>query len=437
MVYFRDGIFSKILAVFLCVLIAAEVQTAFSGQETPLMRFANARQDYIDGNFKGAIRNLEEIIKVVDGSRPEFRDFIGHVFLLLGASSEKLGEGEAARGYYRRAAELLGQAVPRIEGLNLSGLVLLDQVFTKAAVPLPQGVPVETDPQLAKYMRAKDAYSFGDIDNAKNYVESLLTDLSFVTGRDVFKGETYLLAGAIYERLRDKKLAVSNFCKAKSLLGEGRTFEGLDLGKLEYYRVECPGVGGAIASERAVPVTRTRGRGTTLGTVLMSLLLTAVVGGLVWFLFFSKYSPFKTGFNASCFTTKWEYSVVADYIGPKGTVTLTPSNQAPNPNENNNWEDQVTYTLSATGGGTLERIVMNWDVTIGGGDNAMRHDIISVDGVEKLNVTNTFSEPCSRPGTKKYTGVYTRMSTGTFTIKHKVELSNPARIAATMEATKK
>lgn len=436
----RDRTLTKFLSIILCLLIAAEAHFAFSSQqETPLMRFANARQDYAEGKYAAARQNLEAIVRVLDENRPDLRDFLGHVYVLLGACSEKLREDETARRYYRKALGLLGRVDPTIEGLNLGALPLLGEIFAGGMDQPSRQALAETDDLTIKFSRVKEAYLSDNMDYARGLVETLLADLGQVGGRLALKGETYLLAGAIYESLKLKDLAVRYYCLARTLLGEGKSFEGLNLRTLRYYGEPCQEPGTAIAGrEIAAPV---RGRGSSLlSTILKSLLISAAVSGLIYYLFFSKNGPFKKKssdgtYSSSCFSTFWKFSVEGTWAGAKGTITLTPD-AYPNPTENNNWQDQVTYTLAASGG-TLTDISLTMDLTIGGGDNGKRRDIVSVDSAVIFDQTNTFPESCSNAKKITFPAIYSRNSLGSFTVTHKVELSGASAVAASMAVVNK
>ena len=431
----RDRHLSKFLSILLCFLIAAEAHFAFSQQETPLMRFAAARQDFADGNFGAAKLNLEAIVRTLDANRPDFRDFLGHVYVLLGACSEKLREDDAARRNYRKALDLLGRKDPTIDGVNLGALPILGEIFAVEAAPPARDVLAETDDLALKFNRVKESYFAGNMDYARGLFETLMVDLGQTSGRLGLKGETYLLAGAIYESLKLKDMAVKYFCLGKTILGEGKSFEGLDLRTLRYYGEQCPESGTAIAGQEIAAPARGRGS-SVMSTILKSLLISAAVTGLIYYLFFSKNGPFKkkggggTTYSSSCFTTFWKFSVDGTWIDSKGTITLTPD-AYPNPNENNGWQDQVTYTLAATGG-TLSDISLIMDLTIGGGDNGKRRDIVSVDDVVVFDQTNTFTESCSSARKITLPALYTRNSTGNFTVKHKVELTGAAGLSASM-----
>lgn len=432
MLSIKDHFFTKFLAIFLCVFFAAEAHLVFSGQETPLMRFANAKQDYANGKYAAARQNLEAIAAILDENRPDFRDFLGHVYVLLGACSEKLKADDAARKSYRKALEFLGRGEPTIEGVSLGGLPIFGEVFG-GEIPTPaREVFTETDDLTLKFNRVKEAYFSNNLDYARGLLETLLADLGRAEGVPGLKGRTYLLAGAIYEALKSKDLAVKYYCLAKTLLGEGTSFEGLKLQSLVYYGERC----GAPAAAIAGPVTAApaRGRGSRLmGTILKSILISAAVSGLIYYLFFSKNAPLgknngNGGFSSSCFSTFWKFSVEGTWFGTQGTITLTPD-AYPNPNENNNWQDSVTYTLAASGG-FLNSIKLTMDLTIGGGDNGKRRDIVSVDDTVVFDQTNTFTEACSSAKKITFPAIYARNALGTFKVTHKVELSNASRVSA-------
>jgi len=437
----REYNFTKAIAVFLCLFLAVEAHLAFSGQETPLTRFAGARQEYNEGKYDAAKRNLEAIVGALNPNRADFRDFLGHVYILLGACSEKLRETETARRHYAMALELLGGGDPSVEGVNLGALPLLGEMFSGAAAAAParEAAVAATGDLDIKFTRVKEAYFADNLDYARGLVETLMSDLGQVGGRLALKGETYLLAGAIYESLKLRDLAVKYYCLAKSILGEGKTFEGLSLRSLRYYNDPCEPAGAAIAGREVTGTSRGRGS-SVMSTILKSLLISAAVSGLIYYLFFSKNGPFKkkdkTTYNSSCFSTFWKFTVEGVWeAGQQGTITLTPD-AFPNPTENNSWQDQVTYTLAATGG-TLASISLTMDLTIGGGDNGKRRDVVSVDNVVVFDQTTTFTEACSAQKKITFPALYTRDGLGSFTVNHKVELSESAVVAASMAVVKK
>jgi len=425
----------KVLAVILCLIIAGEAHYALSqqgqgsGQADPLeTQFNTARTAYLAGDFEAAKTVLEKLIADLEGV--EGRDtFKGTTYLLAGATYEQLKFRELAIKYDCKAKAILG-AGKTIEGIDLKTLKYYDADC--GGVIAGQVGVLEI-----QFNDARAAYFAGNFEVAKTLLEKLIADLGVIEGQDTFKGTTYLLAGATYEKLKFRELAIKYYCKAKAILGAGKTIEGLDLKKLKYYTADCAAaIAGAVA---AAPKGRS-----FFGSVFGILLSVAILGCVVWYLFFSKNAPFKkkattttTTFKSSCFSTTWHFTIHSEWSGSLGDVTLTP-NQVPQPSENNGWEDQVTYTLASSGGGTLLSVSLILDITIGGGDNAKRHDIVTIDGVERLNQSNSFSQACSSPGTIKYDNVYSRSSLGSFTAKHKVELSSSVgSIATSMKVIQK
>ncbi len=269
-----------------------------------------------------------------------------------------------------------------------------------------------------QFENAKNLYFAEKYEEAKVELEKIMNAFASLEGYELLKGRTYLLLGASYEKLKYKELAIKYYCRAKEILGVGKTIEGLELKKLKYYKADCAAMTGRATGRRS---------GSFIGKALGTLLFIGALGGLVWYLFFSPNAPFKKKsetytFRSVCFSTFWKFTIHSEWMGPYGEITLSPANTAPQPNENNNWDDSVTYTLSASGG-TLVSVSLVLDVEVGGGDNGRRHDQAWVDGSLVLDETNTFSQSCSSPGKVYYADIYGRSSLGSFTLRHKVELS--------------
>jgi len=414
----RERAVCKVLAVVLSVLICVEAPVVLSGQEqSQLDKFASAKMDFVSGRNAAAKQKVEEIIKATDESKAETRDFLGQAYALLGASCEFLGLSESAKKHYRKAAELLGGQKPAVPGVSFSGLTVFDGMFGA-------GGQKTRDPLTESFIKGRDAYFGRRYEEARSILEKLIKDLSAVSGRDSLRGQTFLVAGAVCEKLELKGTAIQYYCEAKAILGTGKTIPGLTLKELLYYDEKCPGEGGVFAGPQ-VEV----GRGSpTIGRILRTLFYVAMLGGVIWFLFFSKNAPFKrmiggggdSEYSSACFSTIWKFEGTVDWApGQEGILRLEP-NVFPQPSQNNGWDDTVSYALTAVGG-TAVSVSLAFSLDIGGGNVATRHDIITVDGTEVLNVTNTFSEACASPGKKTYENVYRRENTGTFTIRHKVE----------------
>ncbi len=173
-----------------------------------------------------------------------------------------------------------------IEGLDLKKLKYYRADCAAIAAILETGVGAESDELVARYNQAKIGYFAGAYEASKAVAESLITSLGAIDGRDTFKGQVFLLSGAIYEILDFKELAIKYYCRAKAVLGEGTTIEGLKLDALKWYKETC---GGAAVAGAAV---RTAGRKKSwVGGLIGTLLGLALVGGVVWYLFFSKNAP--------------------------------------------------------------------------------------------------------------------------------------------------
>jgi hypothetical protein len=166
-------------------------------------------------------------------------------------------------------------------------VVLCLLIAAEASFALPRSQD-QADPLMDRFQNAKSLYFAEKYEEAKTVLETLITDLGAIEGRDTLKGQTYLLAGATYEKLKFKELAVKYYCRAKSLLGEGMTIQGLELKKLKYYSEDCAGGGAALGAAS----TGSSGGGGVM-KVLGTLLFLAIAGGVVWYLFFSKNGPLR------------------------------------------------------------------------------------------------------------------------------------------------
>ncbi|MCX6560277.1 MAG: hypothetical protein NTZ26_07155 [Candidatus Aminicenantes bacterium] len=296
----------------------------------------------------------------------------------------------------------------------------------------------QQDPFETALAQAREAYFAAKYPEAKTILEKLIGDLAPIEGRDSFKGETFLLMGATYEMLKFKELAIKYFCRAKAVLGEGRSIEGLELKNFKYYKADCTGAAGTIAGSTAVR------RRSFLGGLFGTLLFLSVIGAgayLLWKYVIKKSDSGTSDttyvYKSACFSTAWHVEIYSEWYGDTpGTVSFTPADTAPNPNENNGWTDSVTYTFS-TSGGSLKSISLKMSVTVSGGDNGIRRDQAWVDNVSILDATNTFTQACSAPGSKDYNEIYQRTSTGSFVLKHTINLSGSNNVHSAVTVTKK
>jgi hypothetical protein len=267
----------KFLAIVLSILIAGQIHFAFSAQEeTPEAKFKAAVAEYTNGNYGSARTILIGLTQAVEENEQN-KIFLGNTYLLLGASEEMLKENEAASAHYLKAKELLGEREAVIEGLSFSSLSLYLGVFAT------EQARDEAAALNAQFEEAKKKFFAEDYEGALLDLEKLISTFAALEGWEILKGETYLLLGATYEKLKYKELAVKYYCKAKEILGVGKTIAGLELKKLKYYKEECRPVAGQTGAKK----------GSFLGKALGFLLAAGVIGGAVWYLFFSPNAPLK------------------------------------------------------------------------------------------------------------------------------------------------
>jgi len=267
----------KFLAIVLSILIAGQIHFAFSAQEeTPEAKFKAAVAEYANGNYGSARTILTGLTQAVEENEQN-KIFLGNTYLLLGASEEMLKENEAASAHYLKAKELLAEREAVIEGLSFSSLDIYLGVFAT------QQSRDEAAALNAQFEEAKKKFFAEDYEGALLDLEKLISTFAALEGWEILKGETYLLLGATYEKLKYKELAVKYYCKAKEILGVGKTIAGLELKKLKYYKEECRAVAGRTGAKK----------GSFLGKALGFLLGVGILGGLVWYLFFSPNAPFK------------------------------------------------------------------------------------------------------------------------------------------------
>lgn len=228
----KNPISCKVLAIVLSVFLIVEVHFLYSQGINPVESFNIAKQEYAEGNFASAKATLEEIVKSVDEEEPENKLFLGYVYLLLGACNEMLEDSEAVVQYYQKAKFLLEENEASIEGINFSGFIIYSQIF---GAEIEQ---VEEDVLIVQFGSAKEAFLAENYLTAREELENLAASLETLERRESFKGETYLLLGATYEKLKLWRLAIKYYCMAKEILGKGKTIEGLDLNTLHYYGVK-------------------------------------------------------------------------------------------------------------------------------------------------------------------------------------------------------
>ncbi len=242
-----------------------------------------------------------------------------------------------------------------------------------------------------------------------------------------------MVIGATYEALKYKELSIKYYCLAKEILGVGGTVDGIRISKLRWYKAKC--ATGAAAAR--VVVRERRGGGGIIGF----LLGLAILGGIIWYLFINKNSPLKKEdsgkdsgssdthvFTSSCFTTSWFWHVSSTWSGSAGTIDLVPNpvtEMRPRPTENNNWSDTFDFEIQKNGGGTLLSFTVVLDFTTGGGWDVSRKDVVTQDGAQVLNVTNSWANDCDiAPGEKEYLAIATWTTLGNHSIGHAVTLTD-------------
>ncbi len=435
----KGSFLCKALALVLCVFLAFEVSYLQAYQTTDQMnqQFKSAKEAYFADDFEGAKTTLESLVSSI--AQLEGMDsFKGEVYLLLGAAYEKLEFNNLAIKYFCLAKDILGEG-KTIEGLDLNSLTLY---WTQCQTA--NGVAISV--LIIQYEDGYRAYLAGDYEGAKVILERLVSIIDTLEGFESLKGETYLVLGGAYEALKYKELAIKYYCKAKAILGVGVTVDGIRLSKLRWYKAKCPT--GAAAAR--VVVRERRGGGGFIGF----LLGLAVLGGLVWYLLFSKNAPLKkliediggttlTSSSSACYKTGWKWYITSSWKGSIGTVTFTP-NDAPFPQPSNDWIDNVDYTLSIQGGGTLKECTITLEeLEIGGGDNNPREDWVWILSGLVFNEENTFSDPCSNPGSKKYADVwsktYTSKGNHVIPVEHEMEVQGitASSVSTSIKVTKK
>jgi hypothetical protein len=252
---------------------------------------------------------------------------------------------------------------------RILAVILCALIAGEAHYGLSQGIGPD-DPFAEQFKKAKAAYLAEDFTAAMNILDKLISDLANVEGRRTFKGETYLLAGATYEKMKVRNLAVRCYCQAKENLGEGKTIEGLELKDLKYYKENCgsPGAAGGAVKEPG------GSRKSSLVKILGIAFAVAVAGGIIWYLFFSKNGPLRKKGKYTSIT----FRLTVTYKGFNSTGTrrlwLAGENAKDEDfiytqdcNENTKCTDAVkqeTYTFTKTIRGenfVVKQEFLNWD----------------------------------------------------------------------------
>ena len=442
MTYWPRTHFFKSVALALTLLIGLPLPSLLSQEPDRLQEsFEVAHKAYSEGQLVPARELLEDLLpKLLETENRE--QLSGKANLLAGAVYESLELRAKAVFHYCQAREILGygRAFP---GLDLESLAwYAEPCPEKEPEPLVAVETVREDPYLVRFNKAKISFFAGDHQQAKDVLEKLITDITDLSGRDTFKGEVYLLAGATYEKLKFREPAFKYFCLAKSILGRGRTIDGLKLKDYKIYKKDCPE--GAVYAKAA---KKKKGGAGILGT-LLGLAVLAGAAYLVYTKFIKKDEEetsapvyYENEYQA---WTCWHAAVTAE------NTTVNPqinSDYAPNPNFGNNYDDQSTFTVSG------ENIVQ-WSVgiTITACNGLTRRDQIYVNGGQVIDVTNTYNKSCAGgPGINDFCGsphdysaqkdfhqfqVASGSGQASFTIRHKITFTRPSGERVVLETNR-
>ncbi|MBN2399508.1 MAG: hypothetical protein JXI33_04120 [Candidatus Aminicenantes bacterium] len=380
MIRFHKSFFCRAAAVVLVGLLVFQSEFLLAQNNDVLNEnFSAARSAYLAGEFSTARSALETLLPELE--KVTGRETLkGETHLLLGAILEKLLEKDAAVVQYCLAKALLGTG-KSFEGLTLDTL----QYYTD---PCPETAATQAviaeDAYEMQFSEAKKAFFAGDFALAKTVLEKLIDAIAPVQGRDTMKGEIYLLSGAVYEKLKYKELAVKYFCLAKEILGKGKTFEGLVLNDFKYYKRHCDQAG-------ANAIKKKSGFGKLLGS-LLALAVIAIGGYFLYTKVIKKESKDKEAdiYYESEYQA-WNCWHASAASSSPTLPTISPANDwAPNPTHANGYDDESTVSISGPD-------IYHWDIklAITGCNGLTRRDIIYVDDVQVLDVTNTFDRTCS------------------------------------------
>jgi len=368
-------------AVFLVLLLACQSEFSLAQSDgTRADRFASARSYYLAGDYAAARAVLEALLPGLEETGISDTEK-GEVYLFLGAALEKLREKELAVANFCRAKDLLG------EGIGCEGLDLGVLQFYQEPCPPPLTPAAESEDLLvSRFADAKAVFFAENYEAAREILEKLVAEIAALEGRDILKGEIYLLSGANYEKLKYRELAIKYFCLAKKILGKDRTFEKLELKKFNYYRRDCPqDVVYAKAAKKK------GGFGRFLGT-LVGLAVLAVGG----YFLYTKVIKKKTEEDNDNIYYENEYQAWncwhASASSTSATLpTIAPRDAwAPNPTRSNNYDNESNVSITGPQ-------INAWSIklTVTACKGLTRRDIVYVNGVLKIDATNRFDRACA------------------------------------------
>lgn len=229
MIKISNSLVYKALAVVLCLFLSFEVHYILAYQTSEELNevFNIAKEAYLKGDYIVAKGYLEFLKSTMAQVKRE-DTFAGRVYLLLGATYEKLQYYNTALKYYCMSKDILGEEAS-IEGVNLEYLkIFIIPCETKSGASISYIV--------SQFIKGLNDYNEGNYEGAKKTLELQLPAIKRLDGLDYLQGETYILLGAIYEKLNDRKFAKKYYTQGKELLGEVDMIEGIPLTNLRWYR---------------------------------------------------------------------------------------------------------------------------------------------------------------------------------------------------------
>lgn len=214
--------------------------------------FEKAKNEFISGAYETSKEKVEKIIDDLKTNNIDRRDLFGRCYLLLGANYEKEGKINLAKKNYQQAIDLYGIAL--IEGVDLLKLPTYKKVAKEIS-------------HVEVFEKAKNEYLAGKGDRERYKIaETRLKELEKKLDVNIEEekkllGKVYLMLGATYEQLFEKKISKEQkkllknyYQKARKIVPQKyreapnkdkrviekekrcNPLEGIDLSDLKYYR---------------------------------------------------------------------------------------------------------------------------------------------------------------------------------------------------------
>jgi tetratricopeptide (TPR) repeat protein len=273
----NTGLLYKIISVILCLFLAFEAHYILAYQTAEEINevYDIAKEAYLDGDYivaKGYLEFLKATLTDTKG-----RDALrGKIYLLLGATYEKIMYHNLALKHYCMAKEILGEG-ESIEGINLDILKIY-----KMPCETKSGMSVSY--LVSQFVKGLNAYNEGNYEGARKIIELQMPVIKKLDGFKFLKGETYLILGAACEKLNDRKFAKKYYAESKEIIGEVDTVEGIQLANLRWYKWKSTDWE-AVESKRKMK----KGISGLLGLILSIGLFAGLIAYL--FVFKKKHNP--------------------------------------------------------------------------------------------------------------------------------------------------